>query len=838
MTRPSTRRTMARATWRELTFHPARYAATVLAVTIAVAFMAAASMITATESSAIGKQATAPLMTADLIVAPKVAASTEIMPDITSSQVTRALSAVTNVESAEPLSGVTAILSTQSGDQETFAELVTQPHDRFLWTSLREGTWPHGEEVTVDGHLAKKLEVTLGDRISVFGQELTVVGITTDRTSRLSGSRAMVSPEWMSEHFGESYPTSTKWWISLSDHADAQAVKEGLAASIKGLGIDADVYTPTEYAHSYQLSLTNDVDVFKYILWVFAGIAGIVGMITIANTFTILLTTRRRSIGLMRTIGATGSQVRHSIWLEAAAIGLVGAVLGIGVACGISALLGIFTGSVLFGLTIPWMETGIAAGLGVLITLVACVIPARHATRVTPLEALRPVTGEHTSHVSKVRAILCIAGLGLGLALSIVALTLGSSALMFAILGSGIVALSILIGARVFVPPMLKAAGSLVKHSGSVVAIAAKNTVRDPGRASATTTALMLAVGLIVTLQVGAASMGATAMAKVESAFPIDVMVTALGDPDGARTLPARLTQQVEQVPGIDKVVALPCRQMDFAPPGEGYENLQLVCSYLPEISTLTRESTPPADGEILVHENSWHLEAGKQITWESTTLTAVASKVASHDVMLVSPATFAILVGDLEEPGVLFCSAPDTSKMISVIRAVEDIAGGDQGIASVGGSLFDKYVISQVLDIIVGVATALLAIAVFIAVVGVSNTLTLSVMERHHDNAILRALGFKRHQLRLMLLVEALLLTIVGAVVGIVVGVWFGWLGTQAMVSQFGAEEVELTAHFAVNWWQTLALLGILVLAAVLASILPGRRSALASPVEALAEV
>jgi putative ABC transport system permease protein len=142
-----------------------------------------------------------------------------------------------------------------------------------------------------------------------------------------------------------------------------------------------------------------------------------------------------------------------------------------------------------------------------------------------------------------------------------------------------------------------------------------------------------------------------------------------------------------------------------------------------------------------------------------------------------------------------------------------------------------------QVLNVLLIATSALLGVAVVIALVGVSNTLGLSVIERGRESALLRALGMQRRSLRLMLLMEALLLALAGVVVGILAGAFFGWLGVNSIMRQAGLTGAGHPTLFALDVWQTVALVAIAVVAAALASILPGRRAAMAPPTEALAE-
>jgi len=150
------------------------------------------------------------------------------------------------------------------------------------------------------------------------------------------------------------------------------------------------------------------------------------------------------------------------------------------------------------------------------------------------------------------------------------------------------------------------------------------------------------------------------------------------------------------------------------------------------------------------------------------------------------------------------------------------------------GGAMM-AGILEQILNVVMIVMSALLGVAVVIALVGVGNTLALSVLERQRESALLRALGMQRGGLRAMLLIEAMLISLVGVVIGIIAGAFFGWLGISSALRMFGTEEVP-ELHYTVDLGWTALILGVCITAAALASILPGRRAANATPTEALA--
>jgi putative ABC transport system permease protein len=172
-----------------------------------------------------------------------------------------------------------------------------------------------------------------------------------------------------------------------------------------------------------------------------------------------------------------------------------------------------------------------------------------------------------------------------------------------------------------------------------------------------------------------------------------------------------------------------------------------------------------------------------------------------------------------------------DRSQAVAVMVAVNGIV---ESADRVTGSVVEAAFYEQTMDILLAITTGLLAVAVLIALIGVSNTLGLSVVERTRESALLRALGLQARSLRVMLLIEAVQVALVGIVVGVVAGAGFGWLAVTALGRSGGFDSVR----FAVDLPTTAGMVGIAVLAAALASVLPGRRAAKAAPTEALADI
>lgn len=843
---------MIHVAWRELRHHPGRYLATVLAIAISVGFMAAVSVVMATESHATTMQTAAPYASADLDVEIAPSPDGTDFSDMTVSQMeARIAQAAPGVAKVWQLDSILVIL--ENGDLSDIANCYPNPPAELSWLSAGAapvGQFPlHPGQVLISQSTAQVLHLQVGSTLVEGASQttLTVAGITNEPPSRFAQQSIFVQPDTFAQITGWPGVPIGSFLVKLSPGTSPADASAAIEAGFATADFSVTVMTGAQRIAETGADLTRNIDTFKYILWVFAGVAMVVGMITISNTFAILLAQRRRQLGLLRAVGASSSQVRHSIWLEGVLLGLVGSLLGIGLAFALAAVVGLVTGSLHWGLSIPWVELAAGLAIGMAITVLAAVLPARRATSQPVLDALRPVEATVAkARFSIPRLVICAGLAGLGVAGCLLSVShAGSYALILALAGAGLTSIGVLFGAPLFVPPLLRAIGAIVSKAGVTAQAGAKNVVRDPARSSATATAIMLAIGLVVTLQVGAASLQATVRDKIDSAYPIGLW---LATSDASQAIEPSMQAQLKQVSGVTGLVVLACRQAALLPPDSDYFVALNVCAYDPGIASISVspvDFTMP-DDQILVPPSGAFGKAGTTVglgeLLDETpvalmSLNAVASNlVRDAPFVLVSPSTLARLPGPQLSSSAMM-SVGDT---VAAMRGLNDLLSAD-GTYQYGGAAGQREMIDQVVSILVDVLTALLAVAVLIALVGVGNTLTLSVIERTRESALLRALGLQRGQLRLMLLIEALILTLGSALVGVAFGVFFGYIGAHSVVGQTLADAtggLTMTLRMAVNWPQMLGLLAILVVAAGLASVLPGRRAASATPVEAMAEV
>ena len=824
----------------EIRFRSGRFVAVTLAVLLGVGFVAATLVFSATYRADLADRVTAPYRGADLIVTPNLDSSG------TADDLLTQIRAVRGVEHAESIPteyvGYTAVES-----RGTIALHVVPDDERLRWFGLEGGRWPAGtDELIVDRSTATTANLAVGQQLSLSvgpneGEmpAMTVVGIADTSSSAFSGTQptAYVTPQMMagiSETSGGESSALTSAPIAVLADND---VSDGDLRTAVGtvVGDAAVVQTSDERADEAIADLTNGVDILAIVLLGFAVIAVVAAGIVIANTFTILITQRRRQIALTRCVGATSRQVRRDLLTEAGLIGLAGALLGVLVGSGAGWLGARLTGLADGWPVLPPVGLAITAAGGVLLTVLAAVAPASAAMRVAPLVALQSVPEDAPRRRAgrrraSVALLLTVAGVAL-LAMAV----LGNQVLL-ALGGGALSAVGILLLSPTFVPPLLRLVGVAAGLAGVPGRLAALNGRRNPGRAAATAAALMLGVGLIVTMQVGAASAQASLDRALEQQYPVDISITGVGDPI-ARTV----IDMVAAQPGLRAAAAIPGAAADVAGPGGDEVATDATVlgvgagagAVLAEIPAELRDDTVLVPGYLLTGQ----LSVGDRVTvtvgGRSGTFSVAAGVLTDQGLnggsFVLTGASLARLTADPAPLAIWAALDPGadaeqvTSDLNRIIARTADL--------SLGGSAPERAATSSALGTIVTVAVALLAVAVVIAVVGIGNTLGLSVIERTRESALLRALGLQRRELRWMLAIEAVMLAVIATVVGVLAGIGYGWVGVRSAFGEAGGDST-----LAVPWASLVVVIAVAVAAGLLASVLPSRRAAMTPPTHALA--
>ncbi|MDG6101540.1 FtsX-like permease family protein [Dactylosporangium aurantiacum] len=714
---------------------------------------------------------------------------------------------------------------------------------------LRTGRLPQtGGEAALDARSARSTGYQVGDTIVLVGadeqrHEFRLAGIV-DITGVDGGNTSTVV---LTRRALVDLTGATGYREVVATVADGTAPTD-VRARVSAPGT---VRTGDQLRHDLAREAFGQIDGLLVGMQLFAVVAVLVAALVIANTFTILLAQRMRETALLRCVGATRAQVFRRVVAEAAAVGLTGATLGIGLGVAIGS--GLSRGAALPGIGLPSgpvvvdvSPVLVALVLGVALTVVSALVPAVRATRVPPVAALRvtPLArgGGRWGRVALVAAAALLA-LG-GSALTAVGMRTDDpqTAMAIVMVGGTCVFLAVLLLSPLFIGPLVSAFAWLPgRVAGVPVRLAAANARRNPGRTAVTTAALLVGVALMAGGSTIAATVNRTAEAQLNQAFPVDYLLTpAVTGGDRAAAVPAEVTAGLRSDPAFDLVAAV--RQGTAKTSGGALlvgtiDAAAIGTAYRPAVTAGRLADLRP--GTAVVASGSDILvgrRVGDQLrltTGARTMTVTIAATVQSATLVgdvVITDADFAALFPAAAAGDSLVMLRTAGGVAAATARSRLDTALAAHPLVQVGDLAEVRDERNAAIDQIVAVIAVLLALALVIALVGIANTLSLSVLERTRESALLRALGLTRGQLRATLLAEALLMAAAGAVVGVVFGLVYGWLTAEAA---FG----DIETLVAVPIGQLAAFVGLAALAGTLAAVLPSRRAANVAVVAALAD-
>ncbi|WP_433955605.1 ABC transporter permease [Janibacter indicus] len=697
---------------------------------------------------------------------------------------------------------------------------------------IDEGREPQREgEVMVDSVTAERAGHEVGDRISLVTTgdtpeiEAELVGTMTFGEGGMAGASVVVfDTKTMQKYYMDGKDEYSSVWVTADDGVSQQElltqVEPLVPEGYKG-------WTGKGLAEENQSDVQQALGITTFLL-VFAGIALFVGSFLIINTFSILVAQRGRELALLRAIGASRRQIVRGVLLEAFIIGVVGATLGL--ALGVVLALGIQALFATFGLDLSGTglvftpRTVIAAyAVGIVVTMLAAWVPARRAGSVPPVAAMRDSVdtgiGQHP-----IRRGLEVGVLVLGVVAFLYGLFVADTRELWWI-GGGIVGL--VLGTAFLAPfvgrPVISGLGWVYRTAfGSIGRMAEQNSVRNPGRTAATASALMIGMTLVALMGVVATSTTASVDKQIEETFRADyILSNAVGQP-----FSSTVAERVAEVDGVREVS--PVR---FS--SAGVDGGQLFVTAIDPRSFEDVEQIEPTNGTADLDKDSVMLstkhEGGRsvgdtvEVKMGSTTrdLTVVGfydeiQAIGSPDV-LMSVDTVESMGGSAADNWA-FIFVDEGADKAQVESGIEQIVDKQPLVTlkdQAGYADEQRSSINQLLFLIY----ALLGLAIVIAVLGIVNTLGLSVMERTREVGLLRAVGLSRRQLWRMITLESVTIALLGALLGIVLGVVAGVAIQRSLVDD-GITEL------AIPWAQMAVFVALAGVIGVLAALLPARRA------------
>ena len=481
-------------------------------------------------------------------------------------------------------------------------------------------------------------------------------------------------------------------------------------------------------------------------------------------------------------------------------------------------------------LTITPASLALAVGTSTLVTLVAALWPARRAARISPLVALTGVVADDRT-LGRRRLAAAIAGAVIAAAGSAVMfLAVRARILEFTAAGAVVLVLGVLVALPLLVVGASRLIGRLAgAERHPVLQLAARNLERNPGRASATTAALLVSVGVATTMVVGMATVAASMSGYLASSNPVDITVQSVAPDDDA----AALTSRIEQVDGVRTAVLVPELTVR-ADSSAGSDDLILHAVDEAAVAPIIRSHAGLEglnDGTLVVGEAN-ELPEGSQVTLTgpagAVTLSVHVEKSGLGPV--ITPAVAHRLAGDAPTARALWArTSGDGSDAAPAARVREALRGtGLVVTASVDGRTAFVTLIHRATLI----TAAVLGLTLLITLSGLANTTDVSVLERTREIGVLRATGTGRAQVRGLFLTEAVLTALLGGLIGVALGAVVGIAGVTALMGPAGASSLAP----AIPWLEVLGILLASAAVGVLASLRPAGRAAAIAPVAALA--
>ena len=694
-------------------------------------------------------------------------------------------------------------------------------------------------EVAIDANTVTNAGFVLGDQVTVVGfvgpEEFELVGMTSfgDQDSLLGATLVSFELEEAKRVFGFG-DELTGILVQADDGVDADTLTARIS-DVLPEGVEA-VTGETEQ-NEQAADINEGLSFLSIGLLAFAGVSVFVGGFIIQNTFRIIIAQRTKELALLRAVGATGRQVRTMVIVEAVIVGFVGSLMGImfgfAMAFGIRGLMsavGIGISSAPLVLLPRTVIVGMSVGM--ILTVASALLPARKASRIPPVAAMREEAARTPRRSLRTRAVAGTAITAIGVALLFLGLfTSIGTAIIFVGLGAAIGFIGVSVLAPLAAKPLANVIGwPLPRLFGVAGKLARENTKRKPRRTASTASALMVGVALVVFFSVFASSTKASVSETVFELFPADVTFqsTTQNDPQLPASISPAFTDELRTYDEFEVVSAMQFGLVVIE------SNEQLIGAIDP--ATIEEVfSIEPLDGAIqalgqinsvivstdYLEDNEWSI--GDSIAIEYASTGTVESKIVgvfeASDFSNVFLSTETYLANfRYQGDGVVFAN---TAEGVSIEEAQAAIMPTVDAYGNVKAQTKSEIVTEAETQIDQGLAlfTGLLFFAVIIAVLGITNTLTLSIYERTREIGLLRAVGMVRRQVRRMIRWEAVIVATFGALLGAGIGIVLGWSVVQALAD-------EGLGAFRIPFGQVLLALVLAALAGVLAAIWPARKA------------
>ncbi|MFK0104532.1 ABC transporter permease [Streptomyces sp. NPDC091217] len=853
---------MLKATLRSFLAHKGRLMLSALAIVLSVAFVAGSLIFSDTVTRTFDRLFAS--TSADVTVEPKV--------DLKSSVPTGAVQTVPaalagRVAKVDGVADTHADVSVQNivvvdSHNKSVGPTTGAPTIATDWylthrspVKLTSGHAPQGAgQALLDADTADKKHVRIGDTLTVQAQpgtfEVEIVGIATFTTTNPGAALVFLDPSVAAKELLGSPGRATSISVDAAKGVADAELKHRIGEAI-GTGT-YDLKTADEQAKSSASALGGFLDVIKYVMLGFAGIATLVGVFLIVNTFSMLIAQRTRELGLLRALGADRRQVRRSVLTEAVLLGLVGSTLGL--AAGIGLALGLIKLMTAFGMNLKATEMVLGWGtpvaayvVGVGVTFVAAYLPARRAATVSPMAALADAEIAGVGKPLRTRAIVGTAVGAIGAAALAGCATATKTASAASLLGLGVVftLIATVIAGPLLVRPVIRVLGAAFPALfGSVGRMSQRNALRNPRRTGATAAALMVGLALVGGMSVASASMSKSFDQQIDRTLGADFVI------QNGNFLPFthEITDKVRATDGVGLVVRQRFTPVAVRLP-DGKRVTTTAAGYDPQVDAVAHVAYKGGDTAAALADGSLGMDVnfaedhkvrlgsvlpvefpgGKRAEMKVGALTDQdsGSGFGTQGGLFFGIATVEKYVPNGQDSSLYVNRASGTSP--DQLRKNLDRTLAPFPQVQVRDEADYKKLVHDQIAVLLYLVYALLGLAIVIAVLGVVNTLALSVVERTREIGLLRAIGLARRQLRRMIRLESVVIAVFGAVLGLALGLVWG-VCTQQVLALQGMKAL------AVPWGTIVAVVIGSAVVGIVAALLPALRASRMNVLAAIA--
>ncbi|MFF4959232.1 ABC transporter permease [Streptomyces sp. NPDC001222] len=803
---------MLKATLRSFLAHKGRLALSALAIVLSVAFVAGSLIFSDTVTRTFDRLFAS--TAADVTVSPKEDLASPLPSGVTATLPASLAGRIARLDGVAAAHVDVAVRNITVVDHrnEPVGPTTGAPTIAKNWyvtdhspVKLTSGHAPHGPgEALLDADTARHKQVRIGDTLRVLAQPgsftVRVVGIATFTTTNPGAALVFLDTPTAQTRLLGRPGTATAISVDAAPGLTDARLKERIAAALPSSGgsVSYELRTAGEQAKSGTDQLGAFLDVIKYVMLGFAGIAVLVGVFLIVNTFSMLIAQRTRELGLLRALGADRRQVRRSVLTEALLLGLVSATLGlaagIGLAAGLIRLMGAFGMNLKSTeMVIGWGTPVAAYVVGVGVTFVAAYLPARRAAAVSPMAALADAEVAGVGRPLTIRAVAgaIIGALGAGALAGCVRANQTTPAASLLGLGVVLTLLATVIAGPLLVRPVIRVlGGAFPALFGTVGRMSQRNALRNPRRTGATASALMVGIALVAGMSVASTSMSKSFDQQIDKTLGADFVVQN----GNFQPFSKEITDRVRATDGAGLVVRQRFTPVALRLP-DGSRVETTAGGYDPPLDAVAHinyvrgdTATALADGALAmdvtfakdhgVHVGSTlpvRFPDGRSAGLRVGALTdqGTSDGFGTEGGLFLGMDTLQKYVPNAQDSALYVNAAPGTPKDRLRSRLEQALAPYPQ--VQVRDQADYKKLVHDQIAVLLYLVYALLGLAIVIAVLGVVNTLALSVVERTREIGLLRAIGLARRQLRRMIRLESVVIAVFGAVLGLALGLVWG---------------------------------------------------------------